>query len=105
MKKYDNVYSGFIFCGDCGAPMFSISNPKREPAYTCGSYHRRGLQGCTSHHTKCAVLDEALKAYVRMVRDNSQEMMAKLDEALKEEKVETVQSRYCATESRTQRMK
>ena len=93
VKKYDNVYSGFIFCGDCGAPMFSISNPKRDPAYTCGSYHRRGLQGCTSHHTKCAVLDEALKAYIRMVRDNSQEMIAKLDEALKEEKVETTQTK------------
>lgn len=93
VKKYDNVYSGFIFCGDCGAPMFSISNPKRDPAYTCGNYHRRGLQGCTSHHTKCAVLDEALKAYIRMVRDNSQEMIAKLDEALKEEKVETTQTK------------
>ena len=93
VKKYDNVYSGFIFCGDCGAPMFSISNPNRDPAYTCGSYHRRGLQGCTSHHTKCAVLDEALKSYIRMVRDNSQEMIARLDEALKEEKVETVQTR------------
>lgn len=93
VKKYDNVYSGFIFCGDCGAPMFSISNPKREPAYTCGSYHRRGLQGCTSHHTKCAVLDEALKAYIRMVRDNSQEMLKQLDEALKEEKIETVQTK------------
>ena len=93
VKKYDNVYSGFIFCGDCGAPMFSISNPKREPAYTCGSYHRRGLQGCTSHHTKCSVLDEALKSYIRMVRDNSQDMIRKLDEALKEEKVETVQTK------------
>lgn len=93
VKKYDNVYSGFIFCGDCGAPMFSISNPKREPAYTCGSYHRRGLQGCTSHHTKCAVLDEALKAYIRMVRDNSWEMLKQLDEALKEEKIETVQTK------------
>ena len=93
VKKYDNVYSGFIFCGDCGAPMFSISNPKREPAYTCGSYHRRGLQGCTSHHTKCAVLDEALKAYIRMVRDNSREMLKQLDEALKEEKIETVQTK------------
>ncbi len=93
IKKYDNVYSGFLFCGDCGAPMFSISNPKRDPAYTCGSYHRRGLQGCTSHHTKCAVLDEALKEYIRMVRDNSQEMISRLDDALKEEKVETAQTR------------
>lgn len=89
VKKYDNVYSGFIFCGDCGSPMFSISNPKREPAYTCGSYHRRGLKGCTSHFIKCETLDFALKEYIRMVRDNASELIRQLDEALKEEKVET----------------
>ncbi len=89
VKKYDNVYSGFIFCGDCGSPMFSISNGKRPPAYTCGTYHKRGLDGCTSHHIRCETLDYALKEYVRLVRDNSQEMIRQLDEALKEEKVET----------------
>lgn len=93
IKKYENVYSGIIFCGDCGSPMFSISNPNRAPAYTCGSYHKRGLKGCTSHHTRCDVLDEALKSYIKMVRDNSREMIAKLDEALKEEKVETAQTK------------
>ncbi len=89
VKKYDNVYSGFIFCGDCGSPMFSISNPKRDPAYTCGTYHKRGLSGCTSHFIKCETLDYALKEYVRMVRDNSQEMIKQLEAALREEKVET----------------
>ncbi|WP_295753757.1 recombinase family protein, partial [uncultured Oscillibacter sp.] len=24
-KKYDNVYSGFLECGDCGSPMFAMS--------------------------------------------------------------------------------
>lgn len=89
VKKYENVYSGFLFCGDCGSPMFSISNPKRDPAYTCGSYHKRGLQGCTSHFIKCETLDFALKEYIRLVRDNASELIRQLDEALKEEKVET----------------
>ena len=89
VKKYENVYSGFIFCGDCGAPMFSISNPNRDPAYTCGSYHRRGLKACTSHYIKCETLDFALKEYIRLIRDNAAELIKQLDEALKEEKVET----------------
>ena len=89
VKKYENVYSGFLFCGDCGSPMFSISNPKRDPAYTCGSYHKRGLNGCTSHFIKCETLDFALKEYIRLVRDNASELIKQLDEALKEEKVET----------------
>lgn len=93
VKKYDNVYSGFIFCGDCGSPMFSISNPKRDPAYTCGTYHKRGLAGCTSHFIKCETLDFALKEYIRMVRDNSDDMIKKLEEALREDKPEAHQTR------------
>ena len=47
VKKYDNVYSGFLFCGDCGSPMFSMSRSDIAPAYTCGTYHKRGLKGPT----------------------------------------------------------
>ena len=41
-KKYDTTYSGFLFCGDCKSPMFSMSRPDLAPAYTCGSYHKHG---------------------------------------------------------------
>ena len=40
IKKYDNVYSGFLECGDCGAPMFSMSRSDIAPAYTCGTSPR-----------------------------------------------------------------
>ena len=51
-KKYDNVYSGFLECGDCGSPMFAMSRADLKEAYRCGTYHRRGLKGCTSHHIR-----------------------------------------------------
>ena len=89
VKKNDNVYSGSIFCGDCGNPMFSMSRRDLKPAYTCSSYHKRGLKGCTSHHTRVDVLDDLLKEYVKKVRDNSAEMLEKLNENLKNEQ-ETV---------------
>jgi len=85
IKKNDNVYSGFIFCGDCGSPMFAMSRRDLKPAYTCGSYHSRGLKGCTSHHTRVDVLDTLLKSYVEKVRDNSADMLDKLNESLKNE--------------------
>ena len=47
VKKYDNVYSGFLFCGDCGSPMFSMSRSDIAPANTCGTYHKTGLKGPT----------------------------------------------------------
>lgn len=88
VKKYDNVYSGFLFCGDCGSPMFSMSRVDIAPAYLCGTYHKRGLKGCTSHHIRIDVLDAILKQYVIKVRDNSGEMLKKLEASIKNEAVE-----------------
>lgn len=82
-KKYATDYSGFLYCGDCGAPMFSMSRPDLKPAYTCGTYHRRGRKGCTSHHVRVDKLDELLKRYVQVVRDNSASMMDQLQDAIK----------------------
>ena len=87
-RKYDNAYSGFLACGDCGAPMFSMSRSDLKPAYICGSYHRRGRKGCTSHHTRVDLLDDAIKRYIRQVKENSAGMLAKLDAALKNESTE-----------------
>ena len=75
IKKYDNVYSGFLTCGDCGAPMFAMSRKELKPAYTCGTYHRRGRAGCTSHHIRVDKLDELLKLYIRRVMDHSADML------------------------------
>lgn len=86
-KKYDNFYSGFLFCGDCGSPMFAMSRKDLSPAYTCGAYHRRGLSGCTSHHIRTDVLDELLKQYVRKVKENSAGMLDHLNEQLRAESV------------------
>lgn len=93
VKKYDNVYTGHLFCGDCGSPMFSMSRPTMSPAYTCGFYHNRGLKGCTSHHTRVDMLDNLLKEFVQKVKDNSEEMLEKLQESISKEQKETLSSK------------
>lgn len=85
VKINENVYSGFLECGDCGAPMFALGRRDLKPAYTCGTYHRRGTAGCTTHHIRVDKLDELVKLYVKKVRDNSAEMLAKLNEELARE--------------------
>lgn len=85
VKKYDNVYSGFLVCGDCGAPMFAMSRSDLRSAYTCGTYHRRGRSGCTSHHIRADKLDELLKRYVQQVIDHSKDMLQRLNEDLAHE--------------------
>ena len=85
VKINDNVYSGFLECGDCGAPMFALGRRDLKPAYTCGTYHRRGTAGCTTHHIRVDKLDELVKLYVKKVQDNSADMLAKLNEELARE--------------------
>lgn len=79
VKKYENNYTGFLRCGDCGSPMFTMSKPSGQDSYRCGLYHRRGLKGCTSHFVKAATLDQVLKMYLHKVRDTSQAMLERLN--------------------------
>ena len=85
VKVNDNVYSGFLECGDCGSPMFAMSRSDLKPAYTCGTYHRRGLKGCTSHHIRVDRLDDLLKSYVSKLMENSASMIEQLNRDLASE--------------------
>lgn len=93
IKKYDNVYTGHLFCGDCGSPMFSMSRPDLPPAYRCGTYHKRGIKGCSSHHTRVDTLDELLKSFVQKVKDNSEAMLEQLQSSIDKEQKETSSSK------------
>ena len=84
-KKYATDYSGFMFCGDCGSPMFSISRPDLAAAYTCGTYHKRGLKGCTSHHIRVDMLDNLLKSFICLLKENCQSMIDELQKAIDEQ--------------------
>ena len=85
VKINDNVYSGFLFCGDCGSPMFAMSRRDIRDAYRCGEYHRRGRKACTSHHIRVDKLDELVKDYVRKVKENSAQMLERLNADLARE--------------------
>lgn len=96
IKKYDNAYSGFLVCGDCGAPMFSMSRPDLASAYTCGTYHRRGRAGCTSHHIRVDKLDELMRLYIRRVMNGSAAMIEQLNADLAQEDNQVVETEQSA---------
>ena len=100
-KKNDNVYSGFLTCGDYCAPMFAMSRSDLRPAYTCGTYHRRGLSGCTSHHIRVDKLDELLKAYVRKVKEHSAGMLEQLNRDLDNEREDVAKTERSAANLET----
>ena len=90
-KKYDTTYSGFLFCGDCGSPMFSRSTPRLASQYICGAYHKHGKNksagGCSSHQIRIDTLDVMLKKYVERVMIHSKQMITELENAIKEEPI------------------
>ncbi len=96
VKKYDNVYSGFLQCGDCGAPMFAMSRRELRAAYLCGTYHRRGRVGCSSHHIRTDKLDELLKSYVRLVMEHSRQLLERLNEDLAHEQEDVEETEVSA---------
>ena len=96
VKKNDNVYSGFLVCGDCGSPMFAMSRSDLKAAYTCGTYHRRGRSGCTSHHIRVDKLDELLKIYVKRVMDNAAVMIEQLNADLAREDEDVTETEQSA---------
>ena len=95
-KKYDNVYSGFLECGDCGSPMFAMSRRDIKDAYRCGTYHRRGLKGCTSHHIRVDKLDELLRIYIQKVKDNSAAILDRLNADLAREEQDVAETEQSA---------
>lgn len=88
VKKYDNFYSGLMVCGDCGSPMFPMSRSDLKEAYRCGNYHNHGVKACSSHHIRVDMLDSVLKGYLVFIRNNSAQMIEKINESLKNEGVE-----------------
>lgn len=89
-KKYDNDYTGLMKCGDCGAPMFSISNGKRKPAYYCGAYHNHGRSACTSHHILVSVLDDLVKQYIVMIKKNADKVIDYLNSELEKNRKKNI---------------
>ncbi|MEG1747553.1 MAG: stage V sporulation T C-terminal domain-containing protein [Oscillospiraceae bacterium] len=93
IRKYPNTYTGLLHCGDCGAPMFSMSRNNLKLAYTCGTYHRHGTTACSSHHIRVDKLDELVKLYIREVKKHSSKMLKKLEKVLDDDPQAAEQSR------------
>ena len=67
-----DIFSGLIFCGDCGYKMYLIrgaGTPERKHAYTCGNYRNRARNDfvCTTHYIRKSVLKELVLADLQRV--------------------------------------
>ena len=70
--KKSTLFSGLLFCGDCGYKMYlqqGAGTPERKHAYTCGKYRNRIRTGelCTTHYIRKSVLKELVLADLQRV--------------------------------------
>jgi hypothetical protein len=77
-----DVYSGLIFCGDCGSKMYCQKNTKETIAYTCGKYRNsrnRLVEICSTHFIRQVILNELilsdLNNIIQSVKMNRQQFI------------------------------
>ncbi len=82
VKKYDNIYSGLLVCGDCKSPMFPMSRKDLKEAYRCGAYHQRGVKACSSHHIKVEELNNLVSIYLQRTKETCADLIAKIQKSI-----------------------
>ena len=68
-KKYKNTYTGFLFCADCGQPLFGTSNGKKFMGYICSNYMKNGIKGSNAERLQ--------KKWMKQENDNIHVLNAK----------------------------
>ncbi len=82
-RKFSNIYSGLLFCGDCGSSMtISHYNDNDITSYACRVYRERGVSACSSHSINKKELDLIVKDYLVLCRSAMKNMIEALDSIL-----------------------
>ncbi len=70
-RKHVNLFSGCLYCKDCGMKLTAINRPNRRKYYLCGTYNKKGKQFCEHAHlvTEETLMD-ALVKYLTLCRDS-----------------------------------
>lgn len=69
-RAHTNLFSGCLYCKDCGGKLTAINRPNREKYYLCGTYNKKGKAFCRhSHLVTEETLTESLIHYLALCRD------------------------------------
>ena len=80
IRKFDNVYAGLLFCGDCGSSLtVSHYNKTEITSYACRVYRERGVSACSAHSINKKELDLIVKDYLILCRSAMKCMIESLD--------------------------
>ena len=79
-RKHINLFSGCLYCKDCGMKLTAINRPNRGKYYVCGTYNKKGKQFCEHAHlvTEETLMD-ALVKYLTLCRDSLADIIQNFD--------------------------
>lgn len=66
-----NVFSGMVYCADCGKKMYlcRCSTMKQKEYFNCSSYRKQKKSTCSSHHITVEAIAEIVLSYLKRVSD------------------------------------
>ena len=79
-RKHVNLFSGCLYCKDCGMKLTAINRPNRGKYYLCGTYNKKGKQFCEyAHLVTEETLTDALVKYLTLCRDSLADIIQNFD--------------------------
>ena len=75
----DNVFSGLIYCQDCGSYMIAYKKNGKPKSYICGSYHMHGNNSCRRHTVPEDLLKEAIKDFLKVLVEVYSEEISRIE--------------------------
>ena len=85
VRKYNNIFTGLIFCGECGKPLTARSGVHKRRYYVCSTYNSYGANYCNNNRIYESELIEFIKVYLRQCRYGLQGAIENLDNIIQKE--------------------
>ena len=86
-QKRDNIFSGILYCADCGKKLTSSgsSNGGTDTRYICYNYNIYGTKVCTSHALSENELKETVIEFLEYCRDNLVDIIEDINNIIQSE--------------------
>lgn len=79
-KSHINLFSGCLYCQDCGRKLTAVNRPNRSKFYICGTYNKKGKHFCQTAHTITEkTLSDALIQFLNHCCDSLADLILSFD--------------------------